>query len=138
MKRLTLTLIMLCACYWLAAQHIEYRHKLEPKPTPPVKTPIKDTSTKNYGNNLFGVGPSNLCPALPASLPVRMNYVDSAIVVKMKRMYDDHVYSITKLLTQEYKVEYKLTICYKGQMRTDWVDPNGTHIRQKIEGTVIR
>ena len=53
-------------------------------------------------------------------------------------MYDDHVYSITKLLNQESKVEYKLTICYKGQMRTDWVDPYGTHIRQKIEGTVIR
>ena len=128
MKRLILTLLMVSACYWLSAQHIEYRHKISPKPTP----------KKNFGNNLFGVGPSNECPALPASLPVRMNYIDSAVVVKMKRMYDDHVYSITKLLNPENKVEYKLTICYKGQMRTDWVDPNGTHIRQKIEGTVIR
>ena len=131
MKRLALTLLMVSSSYLLYAQHIEYRHKISPKPTPPVVKP-------DYNNNLFGVGPSNECPALPASLPVRMNYVDSAIVVKMKRMYDDHVYSITKLLNTESKVEYKLTICYKGQMRTDWVDPNGTHIRQKIEGTVIR
>src|SRR5688500_13623233 len=109
MKRLALTCILAIVCTCVFSQHIEYRHKITPAP---VTKP--EPKTDKYGNNLFGAGPHEECPALPASLPVLMNYIDPEVVKKMKRMYDDHVYSITKLLNPKSEVEYKLTICYKG------------------------
>ena len=109
-------LIMTGNC--LFAQHIHYSDKAKAKsdnisPTKPAKEII-----------VYHDWPDR-CPALSGSVPVLTNYVPLEIVRKLKEKYEGHLYSITSLKVANDKLQYKMKVCVKGEIKFEYADETG-------------
>ncbi len=109
MKRMSILLLFIFFSSAMYGQHIHYYD-------PGVS---KRTSTKSA--NIITID----CPGQTASLPVLTNYVLPELVTRMKERFNDHVYSITTLKSAQNKVQYRLKVCVKGQIRILLVDEEG-------------
>jgi len=146
-----ITLILVIICKYSAAQHIQYRHKLNPvpaakaDPAPVNTTPVvitEDTiktmairrtaSSMNPRPKKKYIEEQNMCnlsslPELTPQLPVIINNVAPKMIIELKKRYMGRLYSITKLNMIDDRLKYKLKICDNdnGKFRSEYLDNAG-------------
>jgi hypothetical protein len=98
----------------LFAQHVQYSDKAKvPVTIKPAKNPV-----------VYHNWPDR-CPAISGSIPVLTNYVPRELVLKLTEIYEGHLYSITSLRANNNKLQYKLKVCVKGELRFEYADETG-------------
>lgn len=105
----------------LFAQHIQYSDK--------AKTKINNINPARSAREtvVYHDWPDR-CPALSGSIPVLTNYVSKELVLKLTEIYKGHLYAITSLKVANDKLQYKLKVCIKGELKFEYADETGTVI----------
>ena len=120
MKKIILAMVLFATGNSLFAQYLHYSddsHKIRNiKPT----KPIRDTVAYHQW--------PDLCPGLTGSIPVLTNYVPNEMVLKLTEIYKGHLYSITSLKVENNKLEFKLKVCEKGEIKFEYADETGNII----------
>jgi len=120
MKKIILAMFLFATGNGLFAQYLHYSddsHKI--KNVKPTK-PIRDTVAYHEW--------PDLCPGLSGSIPVLTNYVPNEMVLKLTEIYKGHLYSITSLKVENNKLEFKLKVCEKGEIKFEYADETGNII----------
>ena len=112
-------LILTANC--LSAQHLQYSDK-----TKIITKNIKPA--KPVANTVVYHDWPDRCPAISGSIPVLTNYVSRELVLKLTEIYEGHLYSITSLRNDNDKLQYKLKVCVKGELKFQYADETGNII----------
>jgi hypothetical protein len=119
MIKILLAMLLIVTGNYSFAQHIQYSDKSKTKtdnikPAKPAKVVYHDWPDR--------------CPALSGSIPVLTNYVPEELVLKLTEIYKGHLYSISSLKAVNDKLQYKLKVCIKGELKFEYADETGTII----------
>jgi hypothetical protein len=121
MIKIILAMLLIVTGKCLFAQHIQYSDKAKTtinnfKPAKPVMDSV-----------VYHDWPDR-CPAVSGSIPVLTNYVSRELVLKLTEIYKGHLYSITSLKADNDKLQYKLKVCLKGEIKFEYADETGNII----------
>lgn len=117
MKKIFLVMLLIAAGNALSAQYLHYSDDSKRINNNKAAKPVKDIVA--YHNW------PDLCPGLSGSIPVLTNYVPAELVLKLTEIYKGHLYSITSMKVGNDKIEYKLKICVKGEIKFEYADETG-------------
>lgn len=117
MKKIILAMLLIISGNYLFAQYLHYSDDSKPNNNIKVAKPVRDMVA--YHNW------PDLCPGLSGSIPVLTNYVPAELVLKLTEIYKGHLYSITSMKVDNDKLEYKLKICVKGEIKFEYADGTG-------------
>lgn len=121
MLKTFLALLLIVTGNCLSAQHIQYSDK--------GKTKINNSKPVTPAMVVYHEWPDK-CPAISGSIPVLTNYVPRELTLKLTEIYKGHLYSITSLRIDNNKLQYKLKICVKGEIRFEYADETGNIIKK--------
>lgn len=124
MRKLVLAVLSIIAANSLFAQHIQYRDLPKDKPVPFIKPEAPPPPPVVYHEW------PDKCPAAKGSIPILANYVPKEIMLKLREVYEGHLYSIMSLKGASGKMEYKLQVCDKGDLHFHYANENGVVIRK--------
>lgn len=124
-----LSILFIVMVNTLFAQFVHYTDESNKRNKPvqhekPVPAPLKrDTAT------VYHTWP-DLCPGVPASIPVLLNYVPKELVLKITEIFKGHLYSISSYNAGNNTVQYKLKVCENGAIKYEYADESGNIIKQ--------
>ena len=119
MIKIILSTLLIVTGNYLFAQHIQYSDRAKAN-IPKSISPAKDSV-------VYHIWPDR-CPAISGSIPVLTNYVPREMVLKLTEIFEGHLYSITSLTAENNKLNYKLKVCVKGELKFECADETGTII----------
>lgn len=145
MLKVTLSILLTLTVNNLFSQYLHYadesvksrRNRVERSVPKAHKNPViikakeapANSSLSNDTATIYHKWP-DLCPGLPASIPVLLTYVPKEIVLKLTEFFKGHLYSIGNYKVDQNKGHYKLKVCEAGSIAYKYADERGNLITE--------